>query len=495
MLGTSVIAFAYLGVLALLAAFGAHRLHLLWLLRRAPRAPRPPEPRVWPRVTVQLPVFNEATCVRRLLEAVARLDYPREQLEVQVLDDSTDETRELLEELVHDLRARGLDVALLQRDDRVGFKAGALAAGLAQARGELIAIFDADFVPGPDFLRRAVPHFADPELGLVQARWGHLNREQNLLTRIQAMALDAHFRVEHHARSRSGRFFNFNGTAGVFRRAAIEDAGGWSADTITEDLDLSLRAQLCGWTFRYLDDLVVPAELPSTVAALRVQQQRWTRGGAQTARKLLPALWRAGDFPWRTRLEACVQLLLGTAYPAMLLLCLLSVPLVWWGYPEPWLAGAQWALIALASGAVAVFYLAAYPGSWLGGILTALALFACGLGLSLSNACAFCAGLSRRRASFRRTPKQGTRGGARYRPRALPALELGEALLALYLVGGVVGGLQRGFSGAPLLLLACGGAAGLAVASARSWIARPAPPPARARSAPCPLAESVEQRA
>ncbi|MCA8924815.1 MAG: glycosyltransferase family 2 protein [Planctomycetes bacterium] len=483
-----VIVLAYLAVLAVLAVFGAHRLHLVWILRRAaPPGPPPPEPREWPAVTVQLPVFNEATCVERLLDAVARFDYPRERLEVQVLDDSTDETTTLLRAHVARLRAGGLDVRLVHRNHRAGFKAGALAAGLRRARGELIAIFDADFVPDPDFLRRTVPHFSDPEVGLVQARWGHLNREQNLLTRLQAMALDAHFRIEHHARSRSGRFFNFNGTAGVFRRAAIEDAGGWSADTITEDLDLSLRAQLCGWTFRYLDEVVVPAELPATVTALRVQQQRWTRGGAQTARKLLPHVWRVPDVPLRARIEATFQLVLGAAYPCMFALCALSVPLVWSGYPHPLLSAVQWALVGLASGAVALFYLVPYRGSLLGGSLTVVALFACGLGLSLNNGWAFLAGLGSRRAAFVRTPKRGGRRGERYRASRVRWVEVGELLVAAYLAVGVAHA-GAGSLATPLLALACAGFGALAWATLagrrQAWLARspeaaPAPDPQR----------------
>ena len=484
-LDTSVIALPYLGVLAVLALFGAHRLHLMWILRRAPGSPpRPPEPRAWPWVTVQLPVYNEATCVERLLDAVAAFDYPRDRLEVQVLDDSTDETTDLLRLRVAKLRAAGLEISLLHREHRRGYKAGALAEGLDRARGELIAIFDADFVPQPDFLRCCVPHFADPGIGLVQARWGHLNRDQSLLTRLQAMALDAHFRVEHHARSRSRRFFNFNGTAGVFRRAAIEDAGGWSADTITEDLDLSLRAQLCGWTFRYLDDVVVPAELPGTVAALRVQQQRWTRGGAQTARKLLPHVWRVPDVPLRARVEATVQLVLGAAFPCMFVLCLLSVPLVWVGYPHPAWSVAQWGLVVLASGAVALFYLAAYPGSRVRGLLDVLALFACGLGLSLNNGWAFLAGLGSQRAAFVRTPKRGVRRRARYVARRVPWVEVGELALAIYLGVGLARAGWGSAAGVPLVALACAGFCGLVVGSVQGWLRAPSVSPSSVSAEP-----------
>ncbi|HSJ55798.1 MAG TPA: cellulose synthase family protein, partial [Anaerolineae bacterium] len=288
----------------LVALYGANALLLSVLyLRRGARAAEtavaeaakaePAEPEEWPLVTLQLPIYNELHVIRRLLDAVARLDYPRDRLQVQVLDDSTDETTRLARACVAHHRAHGLDVELLHRATRTGFKAGALAHGMARARGELIAVLDADFVPAPDFLKRTVPHLAArPDLAFVQARWGYLNAGYSLLTRVQTIALDGHFVVEHIGRNRNGLAMNFNGTAGVWRRVAIEDAGGWQSDTLTEDVDLSFRAQLAGWHALYLPDVAVPAELPPQMAAFKRQQARWATGAAQCLVKLAPSLLR-----------------------------------------------------------------------------------------------------------------------------------------------------------------------------------------------------------
>ena len=268
----------YLLVLGGLSLYGLHRYWILYLYwrhyKKAPPLREPPPPPVWPRVTVQLPLYNEYYVVERLIDAVCRLDYPRDRLEIQVLDDSADESRALASRKVAEKRAAGFDIHDIHRHDRRGFKAGALADGLQTARGELIAIFDADFLPPADFLKRTVPYFADERIGMVQARWGHINADYSLLTRIQSVYLDGHFILEHTARNRSGAFFNFNGTAGVWRRETIDDAGGWSDDTLTEDLDISYRAQLMGWRFVFLPDLVCPAELPVDVGAFRSQQHR-----------------------------------------------------------------------------------------------------------------------------------------------------------------------------------------------------------------------------
>jgi cellulose synthase/poly-beta-1,6-N-acetylglucosamine synthase-like glycosyltransferase len=294
----------YFAVLVGLSVYGAHRVYLLYLYtngrpsgRRQPACERART--ASPRVTVQLPVFNEVYVIERLIEAVARLRYPRDRFEVQVLDDSTDETGHVARAAVDRWRARGLAISYRQRADRAGFKAGALAEGLRLATGELIAVFDADFMPPPDFLERAVGVFADERVGLVQARWGHANRRYSLLTRLQALLLDGHFVLEHGGRHRGGCFFNFNGTAGIWRRAAIESAGGWQHDTLTEDLDLSYRAQLAGWRFVFLPDVVAPAELPVEMSAFKSQQHRWAKGSIQTCRKVLPAVLRADVPIWR----------------------------------------------------------------------------------------------------------------------------------------------------------------------------------------------------
>src|SRR5262245_26641174 len=357
----------YFVALLALAALGFHRIHLLRLLRRhrrrrSPLAPPPvlPEAAEVPFVTVQLPLYNEASVAPRLLEAVCRLEWPRDRLEIQVLDDSTDDTLAVVESLAARLRTEGTEVRVLHRARRDGYKAGALAAGLAEARGTLIAVFDADFVPGPEFLREVVPAFADPGVGMVQARWGHLNREHSWLTRVQALLLDGHFLVEHAARFRSGRFFNFNGTAGVWRRACIEDAGGWQRDTLTEDLDLSYRAQLAGWRFVFQDATIAPAELPVEVAAFKGQQHRWAKGSIQTARKLLPRIL-AAPLPLAVRLEALLHLTANAGYLVLLAFSLLLPPAMLVRLHTPWPLAAllDVTLYALSTLAFWAFYVAA----------------------------------------------------------------------------------------------------------------------------------------
>ncbi len=320
----------YFGCLLVLSAYGAHRWYLLWLYRRHRRDDATPARRFdpLPRLTVQLPLYNEMYVAERLIDAVCALDYPRDRLEIQVLDDSTDETREIVSAKTAACAARGFDIVHLHRTDRAGFKAGALEAGLRVAKGDLIAIFDADFVPQPGFARELVHHFTDERVGMVQARWGHLNADYSPLTRVQSMLLDGHFVIEHTARNRSGRFFNFNGTAGIWRRRCIEDAGGWQHDTLTEDLDLSYRAQLEGWRFVFLPDHIAPAELPLEMGAFKSQQHRWAKGSIQTARKLLPRIYRSA-LPWYVKLEATVHLTANIGYVLMVLLALLIVPAVW----------------------------------------------------------------------------------------------------------------------------------------------------------------------
>ena len=310
---------------ALLTALWMQGLHRLWMValvrgRRDPTAS--PLSTDLPWVTVQIPLFNERYVAERVIDACAAFDYPRDRLELQVLDDSTDETAQAVDRAVERARAQGIRVEVMRRADRVGFKAGALEAGLSRARGEYIAIFDADFLPTSDFLRRTLPHLLDGA-DLVQARWGHIEASESWLTRAQATLLDAHFCVEHAARASTGRWFNFNGTAGIWRRSVISRSGGWQHDTLTEDLDLSYRAQLAGARFRYLDDLVVPAELPADMDAFRTQQRRWARGSVQTCRKLLRRILRA-PAPWPVRLEAAAHLTANLGYPILLALVLLG---------------------------------------------------------------------------------------------------------------------------------------------------------------------------
>src|SRR5882757_6581498 len=317
----------YLSVLIGLSAYGVHRYFIIYLfLKNRKREPVPDRQfEQLPKVTVQLPIFNEIYVVERLLRSVSELDYPRELLQIQVLDDSTDDTREIVSSCAEELRQRGFNVQRIHRVDRTGFKAGALAVGLEAADGEFVCILDADFVPQPDLLKRTIHFFTDPKIGMIQTRWGHLNRGYSLLTRMQAIFLDGHLLLEQTARSRSGRFFNFNGTAGLWRKSCIVNAGGWHYDTLTEDLDLSYRAQMAGWQFIYLPDVTVPAELPVDINGFKSQQHRWTKGSIQTCKKLLAAVWKA-PLPLLIKLEATAHLTSNFGYLLLVFLCLLILP-------------------------------------------------------------------------------------------------------------------------------------------------------------------------
>jgi cellulose synthase/poly-beta-1,6-N-acetylglucosamine synthase-like glycosyltransferase len=410
-----------------------------------------------PTVTVQLPIYNEATVVQRLLEAASRLDYPRDKLEIQVLDDSDDETRVLAEGVVDRLRDEGLDINYVRRASREGYKAGALDYGLRTARGELIAIFDADFVPPPDFLKATVGHFRQSNVGMVQARWGHLNRDTSLLTGLQALMLDGHHLVENRARYATGCYFNFSGTAGIWRRQAIEEAGGWEHDTLTEDLDLSYRAQLAGWRFVYRPDVVAPSELPEDVFAFRAQQYRWAKGTVQTARKVLPGVL-SSTMSRTQRLEALFHLTPHFAYPLMLLLSLLlPFALVMLPVADNWLALliVDVPLSFGATGSLAALYASANraQGRPVGEALMRLpALMALGIGLSPYLSRAVLEGLTQDAGEFVRTPKRGLRA-SRYRQRRAP-LPVPELLLALVSVGSVVVSLETDhFLATPFALL------------------------------------------
>ncbi|MBA2664890.1 MAG: glycosyltransferase [Bradymonadaceae bacterium] len=317
---------AYFLTLLLLSFYGSHRYLMVYLYRKYGGGDPTPKARfedaLLPIVTIQLPLFNERYVVERLIEATCQIDYPLDRLEIQILDDSTDDTTALALELAERFRAQGIDIKVLHRTDRTGYKAGALQAGMAVARGELIAVFDADFVPQPEFLRLTIDHFTDPKVGMVQARWGYINRDYSLLTRAQAVLLDGHFVLEHTARNRSGRFFNFNGTAGMWRRTAIEEAGGWEHHTLTEDLDLSYRAQLKGWQFIFLRDVVVPSEIPVEMNAFKAQQHRWAKGSLQTAIKLLPRVLKS-PLPFKVKLEAFHHLTGNLAYLLLVVLAVL----------------------------------------------------------------------------------------------------------------------------------------------------------------------------
>ncbi len=310
----------YLIVVGLLFIYGFNFFYLTFItLRMGKQVQSVPEITDWPRVTVQLPIFNELYVTRRLIQAAVNLDYPRHLLEIQVLDDSTDETVGIVRDLVEEFRQKGINIHHLHRENRQGFKAGALAHGLESADGEFLAIFDADFIPGANFLTRSLPFFLDSKVGFVQARWGHANRNYSFLTFLQSLAIDAHFMVEQFARSQVGFWFNFNGTAGVWRKTAILDAGGWTFETLTEDLDLSYRAFFHGWKAIYVRDLEVPAELPVSFSAYRRQQHRWARGSLECAIKFIPKVW-GETIPTIQKIEATLHL---TGYAVHLLLCAL----------------------------------------------------------------------------------------------------------------------------------------------------------------------------
>lgn len=315
-------AILYLLVVCMLFIYGLNFLYLTQLtIRKQNQRLEPPHMDAYPFVTVQLPIYNEMYVARRLIEAAAQLDYPRHLLEIQVLDDSTDETVNIIQDLIECLRAQGVNIILLHRENRTGFKAGALAAGFACSKGEFLAIFDADFLPPADFLKRTVPYFKDPQVGFVQTRWGHINRDYSVLTRLQSLAIDAHFTVEQFARSQGGFWFNFNGTAGIWRRATLESAGGWKADTLTEDLDLSYRSFLSGWRAIYLREVEVPSELPVSFSAYRKQQYRWARGSLECAYKYLPRIWHM-PMAISKKIEATLHL---TGYFVHLLLFALAI--------------------------------------------------------------------------------------------------------------------------------------------------------------------------
>ena len=318
----------YFVVLILLASYGIHRYVLVYLYYKNKKN-HTVKPRCefseLPRITVQLPIFNERFVVERLLDAVCGLNYPLEKLDIQLLDDSTDETQTVARGVVEQYAARGFPVAYHHRTNREGYKAGALAEGMKTARGEFIAIFDADFVPPEDFLLRTIHHFTDPKIGMVQTRWTHINRNYSFLTEVEAILLDGHFVLEHSGRARSDVFFNFNGTAGIWRRRAIEEAGGWQHDTLTEDTDLSYRAQLKGWKFVYLQDVECPAELPIEMTAFKTQQARWAKGLIQTGRKILPRVLKS-DQPFHVKLEAWYHLTANLSYPLMVVLSVLLLP-------------------------------------------------------------------------------------------------------------------------------------------------------------------------
>lgn len=436
-----------------LSLYGIHRYSMIFLFWKHRKNLPKPKSRFTdlPLITVQLPVFNELHVIKRLVEKVAELEYPQHLLQIQILDDSTDETKAICEDEVRRLEEQGFDVEYIHRIDRTGFKAGALENGMATAKGDYIFILDADFMPPRTVLHEMVHYFTDEKIALVQTRWGHVNRNYSLLTKIQAMFLDGHLVVEQTARSRAGRFFNFNGTAGMWRKQAIIDAGGWEHDTLTEDLDLSYRAQMKGWKFIFLLDVETPAELPVDMDGFKSQQHRWTKGSVQTCKKLLGAVWRS-DIPLILKLESTAHLTANFAYLLLVLLCFLVWPDV--GHQargmtveDPtslrvWLLDIP--IFVITTGSVCLFYITAqrtlFPKTWLREIIYLPALLALGIGMSINNGKAVIEAILNRQSPFVRTPKYGveTKGDTwkskqKGKYKALKSVATGmEILLGLY---------------------------------------------------------------
>lgn len=409
-----IVLFLYFGMLLFIFLYSLTQLNLVLKYRSRKRDNKtvPKQAGEWPMVTVQLPVFNEKYVTKRLIDSVCQLDYPKEKLEIQVLDDSTDETLEISRNAAKHWAEQGIDIQVLHRTDRSGFKAGALAYGLDKAKGEFIAIFDADFIPDPDFLKQTVPHFQNEKVGVVQTRWEHLNSDFSMLTNLQAFGLDAHFTVEQGGRNEADFFINFNGTAGIWRKETINDAGGWSSDTLTEDLDLSYRAQLRGWKFIYREDVGSPAELPAAINALKTQQFRWTKGAAECTMKNLGKVWRAKKLPIDTKIHALFHLMNSFIFICVIGTALLSVPLLFIkekiGEDQLIFAGASVFLLSLIF--LISFYWVAFrtihPNKNFVQFLGRFFLFlSISMGLSLHNAIAVAEGYLGRKTPFLRTPK------------------------------------------------------------------------------------------
>lgn len=449
---TDLVLYLYFFSLLILFTFGAHGFVMVYhyLKHRGKDAVLPSLDHD-PVVTIQLPMYNEYYVVQRLIEAVCSIDYPKDKLEIQVLDDSTDESVDVAASAVRQYQELGYDIKYIHRADRSGFKAGALKHGLETARGEFVAIFDADFVPNTDFLRKTLPYFyQDDRIALVQTRWEHLNSNDSLLTRTQAMALDAHFVMEQGVRNKVGFFINFNGTGGIWRKTAIYDAGNWHSDTLTEDLDLSYRAQLRGWKFKYLNDVTSPAELPAEVNALKSQQFRWTKGAIETARKILPEVWRS-DIPLRVKIHSTFHLTNNLAFPFILLAGILNVPLIFikqqGGHDLYFAMMSVFVLAFIGSFLFYMFSQKAVYADWRRRLLLFPLFMAGSMGFAVNNSRAVFEGLIKKRSEFVRTPKYGTAGEKeswrkkKYVPLKVSWVVFVELALALYCFFGVISSL------------------------------------------------------
>lgn len=403
----------YAVTLMLLCIFGLHRYYLSYLYKKNKHKKPVPFSRYenLPVVTIQLPIYNEMYVVERLISSVCKIDYPRELLEIQVLDDSTDKTVEIARRCVNQYKGSGIDIVYIHRENREGYKAGALREGLKRAKGELLAVFDADFIPPPEFLRNTVDFFSDPGIGMVQVRWGHVNLDYSTLTKAQAILLDGHFMIEQTSRYNGGMFFNFNGTAGVLRKECIESSGGWQHDTLTEDLDLSYRAQLAGWRLVYLRDMVADAELPVDMNAFKSQQHRWAKGGVQTALKILPEIFKRKDLSFRVKSEAFFHLFGNISYLLLLILFLLMFPMGFFWSKIGWDSGILVNVFAITAGTLSfvLFYIITvrevHGKNWLAYLKYVPLAISIGAGMAVNNSKAVLEALLGKNSEFRRTPK------------------------------------------------------------------------------------------
>lgn len=405
---------AYFSILTILSIYGCHRYYLVFLYYKNKKKKAHPLDtfKTLPKITVQLPIFNEMYVIERLLNAVSRIHYPKHLLHIQILDDSTDETQKIIQPLIQELKQEGFLLDYIHRKNRHGYKAGALDLGLKATDSEFIYIFDADFVPDPEMINKTIHFFTDPKIGMVQVRWDHINRDYSLLTQIQSILLDGHFMIEHTARNRSGKFFNFNGTAGVWRKEAIVSSGGWHHDTLTEDLDLSYRSQLQGWKFIYLPDVTSPAELPVEMNSFKSQQYRWVKGSIETGKKLLLKIWKS-PVPLKVKIEATFHLTNNLSYLLMIVLFILLLPAMFIRFNGGWehLAMIDAPLFSASFFSISAFYLSSQKEidrkSWMKKIKFLPLLSSVGVGLSISNAKAVLEALFNKKSSFQRTPKYG----------------------------------------------------------------------------------------
>lgn len=451
-----IVAILYSLSLGYLFIFSLGQLHLTWIYLRRERPDKvaPPTSRFQPAITIQLPVYNEKYVVERLIEAVSKIEYPREKLEIQILDDSNDETSGIIYQKIEWLKKFDLNIRHLHREKRTGFKAGALADGLQSAKGDFIVIFDSDFIPQPDFLNKTLPWFSDPAIGAVQTRWGHINKDYSLITQLQAFGLDAHFSVEQSARNAAGSFINFNGTCGVWRKDCILAAGGWSADTLTEDLDLSYRAQLKGWKFMYLEDVVTPGELPVVMPVIKLQQYRWNKGAAETARKLIAKVLHA-DLPPMRKIHAILHLFNSSVFPALLLAALLSLPMLYITNNSGIAVLYRMSVIFFIGFlSVAAFYWTATRRFYSNANRTFVILFPAflivSMGLSLHNTIAVVEGWLGIKTPFKRTPKFNIVGkqdpwlNNTYLSSKVNLVTLLEGLLCGCFIAGMIEGIEMG---------------------------------------------------